>query len=101
MPWVQCHQHTLMLCAALLVALGAGSAVAQVQRCTDANGRVSFSDTMCDGNRAVKVFSPRSTASAQWKPEGYRAPLPLPLPVPVPVPVPMPMPMPVRTALLR
>lgn len=65
-----------MSCAALLVAVSAGSAEAQVQRCTDANGKVSFSDTMCDGNRAVKVFSAGSTASQQWKPEGYRAPGP-------------------------
>jgi hypothetical protein len=74
------HMPAVMWCAALLVALGAGSADAQVQRCTDANGKVSFSDTVCDGNRAVKVFSALSTASQQWKPEGYRAPLPMPVP---------------------
>ncbi|MDB5828259.1 MAG: hypothetical protein JWQ73_2479 [Variovorax sp.] len=65
-----------MSCAALLAVVSGGSVEAQVQRCTDANGKVSFSDTVCDGNRAVKVFGAGSTASQQWKPEGYRAPLP-------------------------
>jgi len=63
-------------CAALLAAMSAGSVEAQVQRCTDANGKVSFSDTVCDSNRSVKVFGTGSTASQQWKSEGYRAPVP-------------------------
>ncbi|MEB0112885.1 DUF4124 domain-containing protein [Variovorax sp. RTB1] len=66
-----------MSCAALLAAVSVGTVEAQVQRCTDANGKVSYSDAMCDGDRAVKVFSAGSTASQQWKPEGYRAPLPM------------------------
>ena len=66
-----------MSCAALLAVVSVGNVEAQVQRCTDANGKVSYSDAMCDGDRAVKVFSAGSTASQQWKPEGYRAPLPM------------------------
>lgn len=70
-----------MWCAAVLAAVSVGSVQAQVQRCTDENGKVSFSDAICDGNRAVKVFSAGSTASQQWKPEGYRAAVPTaPLP---------------------
>ena len=66
-----------MSCAALLAVVSVGNVEAQVQRCTDANGKVSFSDAMCDGDRALKVFSAGSTASQQWKPERYRAPLPM------------------------
>ncbi|MEO5736891.1 MAG: DUF4124 domain-containing protein [Variovorax sp.] len=58
---------------ALLLALAGTPALAQVHRCVDASGKVSFSDTVCNGERAQKVFG--SDASARgWTVEPYRAP---------------------------
>ncbi|MDM0042412.1 DUF4124 domain-containing protein [Variovorax sp. J22G21] len=58
---------------ALLLALAGTPALAQVHRCVDANGKVSFSDTVCNGERAQKVFG--SDASARgWTVEPYRPP---------------------------
>ena len=58
---------------ALLLALAGTPALAQVHRCVDANGKVSFSDTVCNGERAQKVFG--SDASARgWTVESYRPP---------------------------
>ena len=56
---------------AVLLALAGSPAFAQVNRCVDANGKVSFSDTVCNGERAQKVFG--SGASARgWTVETYR-----------------------------
>ena len=58
---------------AVLLALVGSPALAQVNRCVDANGKVTFSDTVCNGERAQKVFG--SDASARgWTVETYRPP---------------------------
>ncbi|MET0540960.1 MAG: DUF4124 domain-containing protein [Variovorax sp.] len=57
---------------ALLAALAAAPATAQVHRCVDADGKVSFSDTVCNGARAHKVFGSNATSQG-WTVEPYRA----------------------------
>lgn len=44
---------------------------AQVHRCVDEQGKVSFSDTVCNGTRAQKVFGANSSAKP-WQMEDYR-----------------------------
>jgi hypothetical protein len=60
---------------ALLLALALTSACAgaQVRRCTDATGKVTFSDRGCDGaaTRSEQVMDSRATAR-NWEPPGYR-----------------------------
>jgi hypothetical protein len=62
-------QSTSLL--ALLVALAGTPAMAQVHRCVDADGKVSFSDTLCNGARAEKIFGNIASAKG-WKEESYR-----------------------------
>ena len=54
-----------------LVALGCSVAHAQVHRCVDEQGKVSFSDTVCNGTRAQKVFGANASAKP-WQTEDYR-----------------------------
>ncbi len=62
------HSTTLL---ALLIATAGAPAMAQVHRCVDDAGKVSFSDTVCNGARAEKTFG--STASARgWREESYK-----------------------------
>ncbi len=63
--------HTFTPVFAALALAIAAPASAQVHRCVDAQGKVSFSDTLCEGIRAQKVFSAGSSAKA-WLGEGYR-----------------------------
>ncbi|MEJ8823854.1 DUF4124 domain-containing protein [Variovorax humicola] len=56
---------------AVMAALAAAPAMALVHRCTDADGKVSFSDTVCNGARAEKSFGAVPSARG-WKEESYR-----------------------------
>ncbi|MEJ8858569.1 DUF4124 domain-containing protein [Variovorax robiniae] len=56
---------------AVLLALAAAPAMAGVHRCIDAEGKISFSDTVCNGVRAEKSFSAVNSAKG-WKEEVYR-----------------------------
>lgn len=59
----------------LLFAMAAVSmpALAQVHRCVAADGKVSFSDTVCNGERAQKTFGVHSSARG-WTVDPYRPP---------------------------
>lgn len=56
---------------AALLALAAAPAMAGVHRCIDAEGKVTFSDTVCNGVRAEKSFGAVNSARG-WKEESYR-----------------------------
>ena len=62
--------HSAPVLAALL-ALAAAPALAGVHRCIDADGKVTFSDTVCNGVRAEKSFGAVNSAKG-WKEEPYR-----------------------------
>lgn len=54
-----------------LLALSGATAHAQVHRCVDEQGKVSFSDTLCTGAHAHKVFGVNSSAQP-WQSEAPR-----------------------------
>jgi hypothetical protein len=64
------NMHSMPVLAALL-ALAAAPAMAGVHRCIDADGKVTFSDTVCNGVRAEKSFGAVNSAKG-WKEETYR-----------------------------
>lgn len=63
--------RSLLPALAVVAALTGGIAHAQVHRCVDDQGKVSFSDTVCNGTRAQKVFGIHSSAKP-WQAEDYR-----------------------------
>ena len=63
--------RSLLSLLAVLATLSGASAHAQVHRCVDEQGKVSFSDTVCNGTRAQKVFGVNSSAKP-WQNEDYR-----------------------------
>ncbi|RYF32202.1 MAG: DUF4124 domain-containing protein, partial [Comamonadaceae bacterium] len=56
--------------AALSVTAG-GAAHAQVNRCVDDHGKITFSDTLCQGARAQKEFGINASAKG-WQGEDSR-----------------------------
>ncbi|WP_213958551.1 MULTISPECIES: DUF4124 domain-containing protein [unclassified Variovorax] len=64
------NMHSMPVLAALL-ALATAPAMAGVHRCIDADGKVTFSDTVCNGVRAEKSFGAVNSAKG-WKEETYR-----------------------------
>jgi hypothetical protein len=66
--------RTFTLFAALLLLGTTTIASAQVHRCTDAGGRVTFSDTACPNSakKADRVMGEGATQQ-RWEPEGFRA----------------------------
>lgn len=67
------HSYRAPLLLGLLMTLAAGPAFAQVNRCTGPDGKVSFSDTVCNGERAQKTFGVNASARG-WTVEPGRAP---------------------------
>lgn len=56
---------------ALVSVMAGGAAQAQVNRCVDDQGKITFSDTLCMGARAQKVFGVNASAKG-WQAEDYR-----------------------------
>ncbi|RYZ07319.1 MAG: DUF4124 domain-containing protein [Comamonadaceae bacterium] len=63
--------RSLLPAIAVLAAAASGTVQAQVHRCVDEQGKISFSDTVCNGTRAQKVFGANASAKP-WQEESYR-----------------------------
>lgn len=63
--------RSLLPMLAVFATFAGSAAHAQVHRCVDEQGKVSFSDALCNGTRAQKVFGVNASAKS-WQAEDYR-----------------------------
>lgn len=64
--------RSLLPAIAVLSVLTLGAAQAQVNRCVDDHGKITFSDTLCQGARAQKEFGVNASAKG-WQGEDARS----------------------------